>query len=309
MSSREFKKGDIVRQYKREYVNPETPRYLYRIEGTAYDADTKEEYMVYTAIYADGKTWIRKRSEFEKEVDHWRYPDVTQKYMFEPASEEEIKIAEKPLTDEMKVTWIGHSCFRIEKDGYAVVIDPYGDGSVPGLKPVREEADLVLCSHEHFDHNAIGNVTLRKGAGNPFEIKKIETYHDDVKGAKRGKNTIHILKAGTLKLAHLGDLGCELERDQLDELRGLDCLLVPVGGHYTINAEEAKKLIAEISPWVVVPMHYRDEKAGFGFDEIADLRDWATDFASDLKFSEESSILINGKLPHQTVILKPQNLQ
>ena len=306
---RNFKPGDIVRRFKREYVNPKTPRYLYRIEGTAYDADTKEEYMVYTAIYADGKTWIRKKTEFEKEVNHWLFPDIAQKYVFELASPEEAKLAEEPLTDEMKVTWIGHSCFKIEKDGYVIVIDPYEDGAIPGLDNVREEADLVLCSHEHFDHNARDNVTLREGKENPFKITRIETYHDEVKGTKRGKNTIFVLEAGTLKLAHLGDLGCELNREELDLLRGLDCLLVPVGGYYTIDAEEAKKLIAEVSPWVVIPMHYRDDKAGFGFDKLADLRDWATDFASDLRFYEDSSVLINGKLPHQTIVLKPKNLK
>ena len=47
----------------------------------------------------------------------------------------------------MKITWIGHSCFRIEEDGYSIIIDPYEDGSVPGLAEVRETADAVICTH------------------------------------------------------------------------------------------------------------------------------------------------------------------
>ena len=54
----------------------------------------------------------------------------------------------------MKITWIGHACFKIESDGYTLIFDPYADGFVPGLKPLREKADMVLCSHEHGDHNA-----------------------------------------------------------------------------------------------------------------------------------------------------------
>ena len=52
----------------------------------------------------------------------------------------------------MKITWLGHSCFTVESQGYKIVLDPYKDGSVPGLTLVREEAKQVLCSHGHGDH-------------------------------------------------------------------------------------------------------------------------------------------------------------
>ena len=96
----------------------------------------------------------------------------------------------------MKLTWIGHSCFKIEKDGFVILTDPYGDGSVQGLAPVRETADLVLCSHEHGDHNARDLVKLEEGKKNPFTIETIQTYHDDAKGAKRGPNQIFIIDDG-----------------------------------------------------------------------------------------------------------------
>ena len=78
----------------------------------------------------------------------------------------------------MKITWIGHSCFKIEEGGHSIVIDPYDDNYVPGLKPVRESAQVVLASHEHGDHNARNRVTLVPGGEGPFTITKIETYHD-----------------------------------------------------------------------------------------------------------------------------------
>ena len=96
----------------------------------------------------------------------------------------------------MKITWIGHSCFKIEEGGYSIVIDPYDDNYVPGLKPVRESTQVVLASHEHGDHNARNRVTLVPGGEGPFTITKIETYHDPEKGALRGRNTIHVFSAG-----------------------------------------------------------------------------------------------------------------
>ena len=119
----------------------------------------------------------------------------------------------------MKITWIGHSCFKIEEGGYSIVIDPYDDNYVPGLRPVRESANEVLCSHEHGDHNARKRVKPVVGAASPFTVTKIETYHDPQRGALRGPNTIHILSAGGKRIAHFGDLGCALTPEQLDALR------------------------------------------------------------------------------------------
>ena len=119
----------------------------------------------------------------------------------------------------MKITWIGHSCFKIEEAGYRVVFDPYDDGYVPGLGPVRETAEEVLCSHEHGDHNARKRVTLAFGSESPFTVTKIATFHDPLKGVLRGRNTIFILSANGKRIAHFGDLGCKLPADQLARLR------------------------------------------------------------------------------------------
>ena len=75
----------------------------------------------------------------------------------------------------MKITWIGHSCFLIEKDKFKIVIDPYEPESVPGIKEVKESANMVLCSHEHHDHNYRQGITLTCDHNNPFSIKKIHT--------------------------------------------------------------------------------------------------------------------------------------
>ena len=175
------------------------------------------------------------------------------------------------MAETMHITWLGHSCFRVESRGYTAVLDPYADGSVEGLLPVRETADLVLCSHEHGDHNARDLVTLREGKAPVFRVETISTYHDDQKGAKRGPNTIHILDDGVFRAAHAGDLGCALSGEELEKLKGLDVLMVPVGGYYTIDAAQARALVNAVKPRIVIPMHYRGQ--GFGFDVLAELED------------------------------------
>lgn len=205
----------------------------------------------------------------------------------------------------MTITWLGHSCFKIESQGYEIVLDPYQDGKVPGYKPVRETADQVLCSHGHGDHCGVECVTLRKGGKSPFTVETLHTWHDDRQGALRGEDTIHILDDGQCRIAHLGDLGCELTPEQKDRLRGLTALLIPVGGHYTIDAAQAAKLAEELSPAAVIPMHYRGE--GFGYDVIGPVEAF-TALRRDVREYPGSALELKPGMDRQTAVLKPQNI-
>jgi len=113
----------------------------------------------------------------------------------------------------MKLTWLGHACFALEQDGYRIVIDPYTE--VVGHADLQTEAHAVLCSHQHFDHSAVDGVRLLPERESPFTIHTVETCHDDQGGALRGGNIIHILTAGGVTVAHLGDLGHQLTEEQL----------------------------------------------------------------------------------------------
>ena len=159
--------------------------------------------------------------------------------------------------EQLTVRWHGHACFSLTCRDFTVVLDPYEDHYVPGFPPLRLTGDLVLCSHQHNDHNAAEIVTLRTGRPNPFRITKIPTFHDPEGGRLRGENTIHLLEVGKLRVAHFGDLGCPLSPAQKAELQGLDAAMVPVGGFYTIGPQEAKALLDDLRPKVFLPMHYR----------------------------------------------------
>lgn len=202
----------------------------------------------------------------------------------------------------MKITYLGHSCFKIESQGFKIVLDPYTEGSVPGYRPVQETADQVLCSHGHKDHGAVECVALRRGGKSPFAVETINTWHDDQQGALRGSDAIHILDDGQCRVAHLGDLGCDLTPEQKDKLKGLTALLIPVGGYYTIDAAQASALADELAPTVVIPMHYRGE--GFGYDVIGPLEDF-TALRGDVK-EYGSTLELTPETARQTAILKPE---
>ena len=168
----------------------------------------------------------------------------------------------------MNITWLGHSCFLIESEGWRVVLDPYYVETYPAL---HVEADEALCSHGHRDHAFLEAVTLsgRDKTESPFTIETISTFHDDKQGSLRGENTIHILRAEGLMVVHCGDLGHELSDEQLAAVRGCDALLIPVGGYYTIDVKTAKKVADAVAPRVIVPMHYRF--GAHGYPEIGTL--------------------------------------
>ena len=206
----------------------------------------------------------------------------------------------------MRITWLGHSCFKLEKDGYTVIVDPYKDGSVPGLAEVRECADLVLCSHEHGDHSGRECVKLQGGGRSPFKITEIPTYHDEWGGKKRGENVIRIFDDGHSRAAHLGDLGCPLTPDQEELLMNLDLVMIPVGGFYTIDGGTAAGIVKKLRPGKAVPMHYRDPKKGYGFDVISTLEPFTGAFESVVKL-EGNSLDTEKDYGAQVIVLEPGN--
>ena len=200
----------------------------------------------------------------------------------------------------MLLKWLGHSCFSVETDAGTAVFDPFEDGSVPGCGPVRVTADAVFCSHDHHDHNAKSLITL---TGNPFSggIEALPSYHDDKFGLLRGKNTVHILSAEGMRVAHLGDLGHIPKGKLLNALRGVDALLIPVGGYYTIDAAAAARIVASAAPRVVIPMHYR--LGGMGFDVLSDLSAF-TSLCGNVVTYDTNILELTGSTPAQTAVLR-----
>ena len=180
-----------------------------------------------------------------------------------------------------KIYWAGQSCFQISvstsKDHSAdIVIDPYDEKI--GMKLPNLSADIVLVTHDHYDHNNIGGVKgapfVISGPGE-YEVKEvfingISSFHDDVEGKERGQNTIYVFEAEDLKFCHLGDLGQkQLTDEQLEKIDSVDVLMIPVGGKYTIDSQAAQKIIGQIEPRIVIPMHYALPKNKAELDDVS----------------------------------------
>jgi L-ascorbate metabolism protein UlaG (beta-lactamase superfamily) len=180
----------------------------------------------------------------------------------------------------MRLRWFGQSAFELEGAEGRVVIDPFGDTAplrargVPFLYPDIEEveADLVLVTHEHADHNDASVV-----GGEPAQVRRagahetpvgpvvgIASEHDDVAGTTRGPNAIFVLSLDGLRIAHFGDFGQRALRDeQRAALAGVDVVIVPAGGGPTIGGEQAAELARDVGASWIVPMHYGTDAAPF----------------------------------------------
>ncbi len=163
----------------------------------------------------------------------------------------------------MTIFWLGQSAFKIQDKEVTVAIDPFDN---IGLRMPKFNAEVLLITHDHPDHNnkdAIkGTPFLIDGPGE-YEVKNVFVYgipafHDDKQGAERGKITIYLIEIDGIKIAHLSDFGQDsLNTEQLEMLEGVDILLIPVGGIHTIDGEQAAKIVSQLQPRIVIPMHYK----------------------------------------------------
>ncbi len=182
----------------------------------------------------------------------------------------------------MQVEWYGQSAFALRGDAATVAIDPFGDMSAlsqgRGIKweyPAISglEADLLLVTHEHGDHNAVEVVggephILRSTAGtleSPIgEVLAVASEHDEVAGTQRGPNTIFAFTLDGVRVVHFGDFGqAALRAEQAAALGRADLLIVPVGGGPTIGGAQAAEIAGRLGARWIVPMHYRTERIGF----------------------------------------------
>jgi L-ascorbate metabolism protein UlaG (beta-lactamase superfamily) len=213
----------------------------------------------------------------------------------------------------MKIKLLGHATFLISSDtGIKIITDPYETSPDLTYGEITESADIVSVSHGHSDHsNAAGvrgnPVVVRRvgrSVAKGIEFNGIASYHDDVKGVKRGNNTIFCFELDGIRVCHLGDLGHLLDDRQVKEIGSVDILLVPVGGYFTIDARMATKVCDQLKPRVIIPMHYKTEK---GLPELAGLDEFLRGKANVNRLDSSEADFKAGRLPTSTeiMVLKP----
>ncbi len=175
----------------------------------------------------------------------------------------------------MRLTYYGHSSFLVEAgDGTRAILDPYRSGSFDGAlryAPIDEPADVVIATHEHDDHGATDTIPGKplvlvhptSATVGALRITGVQVAHDEAGGSKRGRNTIAVLDDGDIRLVHLGDLGHLLDKTAIEAIGRVDVLIVPVGGFFTIDEEQAAAVVESLSPLIVIPVHYKTDKVDF----------------------------------------------
>ena len=209
----------------------------------------------------------------------------------------------------MKIKWLGHSCFLITSDGgVRAILDPYKAENYLNYIEVRETADLVTVSHDHYDHNYTaliqGNPEVIRGKGSwkvrGISIRGIEAWHDESGGKERGANTIFCLELEGVSVCHMGDLGHLPDEAARREIGAVDILLLPVGAVFTIGVDIATDIVDVMKPKVVIPMHYKTDRCAW-------LKYTADDFAEGkgnvIRLNESEVEISKAKLPSKTEII------
>ncbi len=206
----------------------------------------------------------------------------------------------------MELQWLGHACFRITHRGYSVVIDPYNADYCAGYPSLKTHADMILVSHEHYGHNYREGVRLsgRQESDCPFKITKLRVDHDSVGGIMRGTCLIHILEADGLKVAHMGDIGTQLNGGEISRLFGADAIMVTAGSCTGLPSQEVWRMTEELFPKAIVPMHYRF--GNFGPRRLEHIENLINYFEAPemIHYYESDTIVIDGDTEPQVAVLK-----
>jgi L-ascorbate metabolism protein UlaG (beta-lactamase superfamily) len=212
----------------------------------------------------------------------------------------------------MKIKWYGHAAFLITSDqGVKIITDPYESGAYGGqlaYGKIKDQSDIALTSHDHADHNDTkslsGSPQIVKNSGSKtvkgISFKGIPTYHDSSKGSERGTNTIFTFSVDGIRVCHLGDLGHILSEKELAEIGPVDILLIPVGGYFTIDSEEATRVAEQLKAKVLIPMHFKTEKCGF---PIAPVEDFLKGKPNSRRPGTSEVAFDKTTLPHQMEIV------
>jgi L-ascorbate metabolism protein UlaG (beta-lactamase superfamily) len=205
----------------------------------------------------------------------------------------------------MEITWYGRACFRLKGREATVITDPCPPST--GFVAGKHDVDLLTLSHEHADHaytrSITAGLTLKRPGEYEFHdllVTGIGSFHDAVGGQERGRNVIFSFEVDGVHIAHLGDLGHLLSEEQLTELGPIDVLLVPAGGVFTVTPAEAAEVVSQISPKIVIPMHFRVDDAS---SDLLPADKFLQEMAVAEPIRQPKAVVTPSSLPDETQVI------
>jgi L-ascorbate metabolism protein UlaG (beta-lactamase superfamily) len=205
----------------------------------------------------------------------------------------------------MEITWYGRACFRLKGREATVITDPCPPST--GFVAGKHDVDLLTLSHADADHTYTRSITAGLTLTRPGEyefhdllVNGIRTYHDAVGGQERGENVVFSFEVDGVHIAHLGDLGHLLSEEQLTELGPIDVLLVPAGGVYTVTPAEAAEVVAQLSPKIVIPMHYAVDG---GSTDLQGPEKFLQEMAVEEPIRQPKAVVTASSLPEETQVI------
>jgi L-ascorbate metabolism protein UlaG (beta-lactamase superfamily) len=178
------------------------------------------------------------------------------------------------------VSYIGHSTFLVETPKGATVATDYNGFIVPKLPPMIVTMNNYHESHYTDQPNPLISHVLRgwdPGGGlakNDIKVRDLRVYSiptnmTNFDGKWTNDNSIFVMEASGICLAHVGHLHHVLSKNQIHQLGKIDIAFMPIGGFSTLSHEEAIIVIDQINAKVVIPMHYHFAGSGEEFEAIA----------------------------------------
>jgi len=170
--------------------------------------------------------------------------------------------------DELALTFVGHATFLMETPAGLTVATDYNDYVKPSIVPNVVTMNRAHSTH-YTSHPDAGIRHVLRGwdvSGAPavhdvtigdMRIRNVVTNIRDWQGGTDyAGNSIFVFEASQLCVAHLGHLHHELTEEHIKQLGRIDVALVPVDGSYTLSTPQMFKVVQQISPQLVIPMHF-----------------------------------------------------
>jgi len=173
----------------------------------------------------------------------------------------------------MDITWLGHSCFRLHDADMVVVTDPYP--AAIGLRVDNRPASIVTVSNPHPNHSASetleGDYKIFTDPGE-YEYDGV-TARGVMTPLTEGqpveeRNVAFTIEIGGINVCHLGDIAAPLTTRMVDELKPVDVVLIPTGGHCTLTMDQVFQTLQDLDAKIAIPMHFKTEGTTVDIDPI-----------------------------------------